>query len=107
MLPGAQFSSICAPGSTIKPYLCSREHNPEMFVPGSQINPFLCSREHNPAMLVAWGFPPRLRPFLGVRPFYSCPVVTLGVWCEVCVWCVGRATNDLGRAPLGVHYDVG
>jgi hypothetical protein len=57
---------ICAPGRTIKQYLCSREHNPAMFVlPGAQsrsicasgstIQEYLCSREHKYCLIVLPG----------------------------------------------------
>jgi hypothetical protein len=56
--PGAQLSLDCAPGSTNKQYLCSREHKSVTDVlpgaqssdirgaPGSTDTAYLCSREH-------------------------------------------------------------
>ena len=62
----AQSSRNCAPGSTIKPCSCSREHKQAVFVlpgaqssdvcaPGSTSEKYLCSREHSPFVLVLPG----------------------------------------------------
>jgi translation initiation factor IF-1 len=68
VLPGAQTSEACAPGSTIQPYLCPREHNPAVFVlPGAQSSDAchqaqscLCSREHKYELIVLPGAQIRL-----------------------------------------------
>jgi hypothetical protein len=60
-----QLSSICAPGSTIQQYFCSREHNPAVFelpgaqfcsigAPGSTIKRYLCSRSTIQEHLCSW-----------------------------------------------------
>ena len=66
VLPGAQASRICGPGSTNTACLCSREHKSAVFVlpgahssdtcaPGSTNQQYLCSREHKQAVFVLTG----------------------------------------------------
>lgn len=50
---GAQSSTTCAPASTCKQYLFSREHKP--VVPGAQTKLCLCLQEHKPAIFVLPG----------------------------------------------------